>query len=240
VRKARRELAYTLSVDPYTDFKPLDEALDGVAGAMAAGDISVSAAFSAIPGGAGIAVSGTATANRLSTPVRDKSSAEIASMVERSLMAQGVEAATVRDFLKNPHYSPADQLAVADALKSLGAKDSGQYVLRAAQADSVDKAKFLRARLETMADNNAKLGKIVSFESFADYTMARNAKGQLVAVFPFDEIAWTELVSKSFERLTGEVVKLGESQKAILATPAAITPEAMTQLTKLGWQIQKL
>lgn len=240
VRKARRELAFTLGVDPYTDFRPLDEALDGVAGAMAAGDISVSAAFSAIPGGAGIAVSGTATANQLSAPVRDKSSAEIAAMVETSMLAQGVESATVRDFLKNPHYSPADQLAMADALKSIGATNSGHYVLRAAQADSVDKAKFLRARLETTAGNNAKLGKIVSFDSFADYTMARNAKGQLVAVFPFDEIAWTELVSKSFDRLTGEVVKLGETQKAILATPATITPEAMGQLTKLGWQIQKL
>jgi hypothetical protein len=240
VRKARRELAYSLGVDPYTDFRPLDEALDGVAGAMAAGDISVSAAFTAIPGGAGIAVSGTARANQLSTPVRDKSSAEIAALVEKSLAAQDVEPATIRGYLTNPHYSPADQLAMADALKSIGAKNSGQYVLRAAQADSVDKAKFLRARLETMADHNGKLGKIVSFESFADYTLARNAKGQLVAVFPFDEIAWTELVSKSFDRLTGEVVKLGETEKAMLATPATITPEAMSQLTKLGWQVQRL
>jgi hypothetical protein len=240
VRKARREIAYALGVDPYTDFKPLDEALDGVAGAMAAGDLSVSAAFSAIPGGAGLAVSGTATANRLSTPVRDKSSAEIADMVEKSLVGQGVEAGTARDFLKNMHYSPADQLAVADALKAIGARASGEYVMRAAQADSVDKAKFLRARLETMADNNVKLGKITTFVSFADYTLARNAKGQLVAVFPFDEIAWTELVSRSFDRLTGEVVKLGESQKAMLATPATVTPEALGQLTKLGWQVQKL
>jgi hypothetical protein len=240
VRKARREIAYALNVDPYTDFRPLDEALDGVAGAMAAGDISVSAAFSAIPGGAGLAVSGTATANRLSTPVRDKSSAEIAAMVEKSFLAQGVDMPTTREFLKNRYYSPADQLAVADALKAIGAKDSSEYVLRAAQADSVDKAKFLRARLETMADNNDKLGKIVQFVSFADYTMARNAKGQLVAVFPFDEIAWTALTSQSFERLTGEVVKMKETQKAMLATPAAVTPEAMTQLTKLGWQVQKL
>lgn len=240
VRKARRELAFTLDVDPYTDFKPLDEALDGVAGAMAAGDLSVSAAFSAIPGGAGIAVSGTATANRLSTPVRDKSSAEIAAMVEKSLLGQGVGAATIRDFLKNPHYSPADQLAMADALKAIGAQGSGEYIMRATTADSVDKAKFLRARLETTADHNAKLGKIVSFVSFADYTMARNAKGQLVAVFPFDEIVWTELVAKSFDRLTNEIVKLDEKQKAILATPATISAEALGQLNKLGFQVQKL
>lgn len=240
VRKARRELAVTLGVDPYTDFKPLDQGLDDVAGAMAAGDLSVTAAFSAIPGGAGFAVSGTATANRLSDPVRDKSSAEIAALVEKDLKAQGVDPATIEAFLKNPHYSPADQLAMTAALKTMKAQGGVHYIARAVQADSVDKAKFLRVRLETMAANDAKLGDLREFVAFADYTLVRNGKGQLVAVFPFDEIAWSPLVDKSFARLTGEIAKLGEKQKAVLATGALISPDATTQLTKLGWQIVKL
>jgi hypothetical protein len=240
VRKARRELAVSLGVDPYTDFKPLDKGLDDVAGAMAAGSLSVTAAFSAIPGGAGVAVSGTATAGQLSNPVRDKTSAELAALAEKDMLASGVDAATIRDFLKNPHYSPADQIALAAALKTLKAEGASQYVLRASQADSVDKAKFLRARLDTMAEHSAKLGGLASFVSFADYTVARNSRGQLVAVFPFDEIAWTPLVEKSFSRLTGEVVKRGESQKAMLATTGPVSAEAMKQLTKMGWQVVKL
>jgi hypothetical protein len=240
VRKARRELAVSLGVDPYTDFKPLDKGLDDVAGAMAAGSLSVTAAFSAIPGGAGVAVSGTATAGQLSNPIRDKSSAELAAMAEKSMLESGVDATTIRDFLKNPHYSPADQIAVAAALKTLKADGASQYVLRAAQADSVDKAKFLRARLDTMAEHSAKLGGLTGFVSFADYTVARNGRGQLVAVFPFDEIAWTPLVEKSFNRLTGEIVKRGETQKSLLATTGPVSAEAAKQLTKMGWQIVKL
>jgi hypothetical protein len=236
VQKARREIAFALGVDAYTDFKPLDGALSDVAGAMAAGDISVTAAFSAIPGGAGVAVSGTATADQISARVRDKTSAEIAMTVQTGLEGLGVEAGVIREFLENQFFTPADQLAIADALKTMKAKDSGLFVARAAQANSVDKAKFLRARAEVTAANSGKLGGLVAFVSFADYTLARNAKGQLVAVFPFDEIAWTGLVEKSFGRLTAEVGTLGEREKPLLAHTGPVTPEAAAELAKLGWQ----
>ena len=47
--QAARELAFELKVDPYTDFTPLRDGLADVARAMAAGDLSVTAAISAIP-----------------------------------------------------------------------------------------------------------------------------------------------------------------------------------------------
>src|SRR5262249_40901241 len=90
IKKAMRELAFELKVDPYTDFTPLRDGLEDVARVMAAGDISVSAAISAIPGGAGIAVSATSRASSLANPIRDKSSAEIAALVVAKLTALDV------------------------------------------------------------------------------------------------------------------------------------------------------
>ena len=57
VSSAKRQIAYKLGVDPYTDFKPLADALNDMARVTALGDLTVSGAFMAIPGGAGMAVS---------------------------------------------------------------------------------------------------------------------------------------------------------------------------------------
>ena len=66
VSSSKRQIAYKLGVDPYTDFKPLADALEDVAQVTALGDLTVSGAFMAIPGSAGMAVSYTRRAKRSS------------------------------------------------------------------------------------------------------------------------------------------------------------------------------
>ena len=112
IKKAMRELAFELKVDPYSDFTPLRDGLEDIARVMAAGDISVSAAVSAIPGGAGIAVSATSRASNLANPIRDKSSAEIAALVTAKLKTLDVSKPTIESFVENPNYSPGDQFAI--------------------------------------------------------------------------------------------------------------------------------
>jgi hypothetical protein len=239
IQKAKRELAFTLGVDPYSDFPPLAEGLTGVAQMMALGDISISAAYSAIPGGAGIAVSSTSTAATLSQPLRDKSSAEIAASVRKRLEGLGVSEDQIDAFFKNTNYSPADQLAIADALVALNAKDSSVFIERATRAENIDVAKFQRYRVELMARDNARLS-LTSFEAVSTFAMNRNKAGNFVAVFPFDEVLWTEITSRSFGELTEALTKQSGGAKPIFATTAHVSPTAEAQLKKLGWQIVRL
>jgi len=143
-------------------------------------------------------------------------------------------------FLKNTFYSPADQLAIADALVTLKAKDSAVFVARAATAENVDVAKFQRYRVELMAKESARLGTLTSFEAVSGFAINRDSKGNLVAVFPFDEIVWTEIAAHSFGDLTAAISKLGAGPKPIFATTAHISITAQAQLKKLGWQVVKL
>ncbi len=239
VQKAKRELAFSLGVDPYSDFPPLADGLNGVARMMALGDISISAAYSAIPGGAGIAVSSTSTAATLSKPLRDKDSAEIAASVRERLTSVGVSDDTVKAFLKNRSYSPADQLAIADALVTLNAKDSEVFIARATEAKTVDVAKFQRYRVELMAKESERLGKLVAFETVSGFAVNHDADGNFVAVFPFDEVVWTDAAARSFAELTGQVKGHGKG-KPVFATTAHLTKTAEGQLKSLGWKVVKL
>jgi len=239
IQKAKRELAFSLGVDPYSDFPPLAEGLEGIAKMMAFGNISISAAYSAIPGGAGIAVSATSNAATLSAPLRDKSSAEIAAVVRKQLEGLRVTDDQIKAFFKNTLYSPADQLAIADALTVLNLSDTGVFIERANRADNVDVAKFQRYRVELMARERARLA-LTSFEQISSFAMNRDKTGNVVAVFPFDEVLWTDFTSRSFAELTEALAKQSAGAKPIFATTAQVSATAEAQLKKLGWQVVKL
>lgn len=240
VKKAMRELAFKLKVDPYTDFTPLHDGLVDMARVMAAGDLSVSAAVSAIPGGAGIAVSATSRASTLANPIRDKSSAEIADMVTQSLKAQGIEPQVIKSFVRNEAYSPGDLYAISESLQKLGAENASAYVLLAAKAETVDVAKFHRYRAELLVKHSAKLGNLKSFEVVSDFALNRDANGNLVAAFPFDGLRWTATVSRSLAALSDEVAKHVEAKPPVLATTGTISTLAEDQLTKRGWKLVSL
>ena len=235
-----RELAFELKVDPYTDFTPLRDGLEDIARVMAAGDISVSAATSVIPGGAGIAVSASSRASGLANPIRDKSSAEIDAIVMSKLKTLDVDDPTIESFLKNTSYSPGDQFAIAESLETLKAGNSTAYILRAAQADSADVAKFHRYRAELMAKQSARLGTLKEFYVVTEFALNRNADGGLVAVFPFDGLAWTETVAKSLTALSQEIATRGETKAPVFATTGKLSPVAEAELKKRGWKIMTL
>ena len=240
VKKAMRDLAFELKVDPYTDFTPLRDGLQDVARVMAAGDISVSAAISAIPGGAGVAVSATSRASGLANPIRDKSSAEIAELVTQKLKKLEVEEATIESFVENKAYSPGDTYLIADALETLNAANTQSFVLRAAKADSADLAKFHRYRAELLAKNNAKLGTLKEFYVVNEFALNRDAKGALVAAFPFDGLSWTETAARSMSAISQELATRGETKAPVFATTGKVSATAQAELKKRGWKIVSL
>ncbi len=237
VSKAMRELAFELKVDPYTDFTPLRDGLADVARAMAAGDLSVTAAISAIPGGAGIAVSASSTASTLAEPIRDKSSAEIAALVEAKLKPLDIDEDVIEAFVKNKAFSPADTYAIAEALEALKARNAEAFVRRAANADSADLAKFHRYRAELLAKHSAQVGQLKEFYVVHEFALNRNTDGALVAVFPFDELAWTEPAAKSLDRISLELATRGETRQPILATTGNVSAKALAELKKRGWRV---
>jgi len=237
---AERELAFRLGVDPYTDFTPLRKGLDDVARAMTAGGLTVTAAIAVIPGGAGVAVSATSASADFAHSMASKTAADIAALVRAKLKALGVDAATIDAFVDNRSYSPADLFAIADALETLHAANSAAFVAAAAAAESADVAKFNRYRAELLAADSAQLGNLNAFLTAGDVAVTMNAKGHIVAAFPFDLVAWTGTVSASLARLTADVTAQNPHVQRFFATTGPVSARAAAELKKLGWTVVKL
>jgi hypothetical protein len=242
VDDARRQLAVDLGVDPYTNFPPLVQKLTEIANAIAAGGLSVKAALAVIPGGpVMIAVSSVSTAQSVSETLRDKTSAQIGQEVKSTLLRIGVSPDATALLLANRAFTPADLLTTSRALARLGAGNAEAFVNRAADTNSRSVALFERRRAELLSARSEEVGGIVDFINVAGFALNRNRAGHVIALFPCDEIAWTEITANAMKAMTNDLPREGGiARRPVLATSGSVTPIATRELQKLGWQVQYL
>jgi hypothetical protein len=240
ITKVERDLALKLRVDPYSDFAPLRSGLEDVARVTTAGSLPVTAGIAMISGGAGLAVSSASTASQVSAVVYSHTSRELFEIITKMLRSLNVSAAITKKFVDNTFYSPADEYAIVEALKALGAANSTAFIENAATAASFDVAKFNRYRAELLARESARLGTLQSYVLVSGYVLNRDASGRLVAAFPFDTLSWTDAMSQDFTRVSAEVAAQHETRPPLFASAGAFSPSAQSELKKLGWETQKL
>jgi hypothetical protein len=238
VSSQRRKLAALLQIDPYTDFTPLAHWLDQFGRLAAAGGLAVGIGVAFIPGAAGLAVSTSSTVNGLGNLVRDKTSAQLLDINRARLGKLGIPPDTIRKFLANQYYTPADQTVIASALVQLkDAKDLGTYLAWLADVKRRDLAVHLRARSELLADYQLRTRAIMRFVNVRSIPLTEQQDGSTLFLAPLDLVAWTEAVSVAFDAVTADIRNSGNRGDLILEITGTATPMARRELAKLGWII---
>jgi hypothetical protein len=236
ISDAQRQLAVELGVDPYTDFKPLAQQLRQMASAMAGGQLTVKAGLAAVTGGIGIGISAASNVEGAKDTLRDKTAAQVIAEVRVILNSLGVPEEMANRLLENPYYTPADLIIMSRALARLKAQNTIVYVNRASDAASRDVAYFQRRRAELLAARSAELGGLVAFVTVVKHAVNVTRDGRPVAVFPFDDLAWTEVPARTFRAATAEMRHRTPSG-AVFATTGQVTPRAAAEIKNLGWKI---
>lgn len=237
VDSARRALAVQLDVDPYTDFPPLAAKLGEIASATAVGGLTMKGLLMIIPGGAGVAVSSASTADTIRGTLSEKTSTQVIEIVLARLGRAGVPSSIAGQLVQNRAYTPADLLVMAEALGALKAGKSGLFVARAAQAASREEAVFQRRRAQLLAQNATALG-IGAFVDVGGFPLNRLKDGRLLALFPFDEVSWTDRVAQAFGRLAAAAA--GETAPPLIILTGQATPLAQKEIAAKGWTIDRL
>lgn len=235
VAAAQRQIAVQLGVDPYTDFPPLAQALNDIATASAMGGLSIKALTMAIPGGIGVAVGSSSAVENITTALAEKTSAEIVETVKARLAALRVPPDVADRLVQNRVYSPADLLVMAEMLAALNAEGTVIFVSRAADAATRDEAVFQRVRARLLAEQGAALG-IRAFVDVGGFPLNRLADGRILALFPFDEVAWTGSVGTTFEQAARAMPP--DSGMPLLVVTGHLTDLARINIGKAGWTVQ--
>jgi hypothetical protein len=238
VSSAKRKIANKLGVDPYSDFKPLADALDDMARVTALGDLTVSGAFMAIPGGAGMVMSYSKTGQQVEQMVLEKTPSELRDANKAKLTAMGVPGPAIAAFLDNAFYTPMDQTSiVASLVKMNGVANRGVFVTRASQAPNRNLAVFIRHRAELLAAHHSRVEPFADFFEVRGLPLNRTRSGKVVAIVAFDQLAWTKQASDLVAVIDQDIKqrKLGNSIE--LRTTGTVTPEAKEGLREWGWKV---
>ena len=117
--KTKREYAYQLGIDAYTDNEKLQDRLDEISWAGYAGGMTWAAAMAAVPGGAGLAITISGTHHLLNEVFRTTPPVDLRRMNGEKLKAMDVHPEVADAFLNNSVYSPRYQTLLVHALEEM-------------------------------------------------------------------------------------------------------------------------
>jgi hypothetical protein len=76
------------------------------------------------------------------------------------------------------------------------------------------------------------------FVDVAGFPLNRLKDGRLLALFPLDEVAWTEGVAGAFSRMAEAAS--GEASSPVLAVTGTLTTLADAEVARAGWSSQRV
>lgn len=234
----KRQIAAQLGVDPYTDFRPLSDKLDRLAGAAAVGNLAASGVLILAPGAAAIVAGDAATANTLTGMAKDYSSAQLMDLNRARLAKLGVDRATADRLLTNMNYTPIDVTAMTNALSVIGpVANLNAMIARAATADNRDLAYFIRRRVELTAAYERRDNPIVSFLRSDDimFPACLTRAGGIVGGYPIDRLSWTPQIAAAFDAMKSQAD--GDAAVKSLVITGTATPMAKKALAARGWKV---
>jgi hypothetical protein len=123
----------------------------------------------------------------------------------------------------------------------LNVANTQAFIDRAAEANSRGVGFFERRRAELLAERGRELGGIADFINVGGFALNRTRAGNVVALFPCDDIAWTAITERAVTAMSRDLPHDGAvARKLILATNGGVTRMATYEFQKLGWQVVHL
>lgn len=203
---AKRRIAVSMGVDPYSTNPVLQKQLDEIAWASWAGGFVFSAGTMPIGGGLGVALTATSVSDSFDKVVNEKPPADLRQMNRANLRDMGVGEADMEAFLSNPAFSPSRQTAFVLNLKSLdGVANRAAFVRSAANGcDNESDALFCVLTSALMSKVHAGDKPIARIAMIGDFPACIAKDGTVVLALQWDYAAWTPAAAM----VTNEIEKL--------------------------------
>jgi hypothetical protein len=232
--KTKRDLALKMGVDPYCNNEVFQKELNKVAWPAFLGKLSVDAAFSAVTGGVGTALSAANWTATLQDSLRDKSAADLRAMNSNLLTDNmGIANGAANAFLNNSAISPTTQSIIVAALGQLGnIPGQGEFIVQAANSQSEHDALAFQQSVQIMAklNNASPVARIMQFEGL---TLCQTNDGTVVVPIQWDYLAWTPGVAQFVTALKAQKFSTKPTAYTVMISGVA-SPAATQAFAGLG------
>jgi hypothetical protein len=238
--KTKREYAHQLGVDAYTDNEKVQDRLNEISWAGYAGGITWAAAMSAVPGGAGLAISVSGAHHLLNEVFRTTPPVDLRRMNGEKLRAMDVHPEVADAFLNNAQYSPRYQTLLVHALEEMkGVGNRATFVRLAAATAEKDIAFFRERQAEMYAGYHKAIAPVETFIALGEFAAVRTTKNEVVFNVPLDHLVWTEPIAKLLIAADARVTQLTRPANKQLWITGTMSARAKKEIESRGWQVQE-
>jgi hypothetical protein len=236
--KTKREYAFQLGL--YTDNQQVQDRLNEIAWAGYAGGLTWAAAMSAVPGGAGLAITISGTHKLLNEVFRTTPPPELRRMNGEKLKSMDVHPEVADAFLNNSVYSPYYQTLLVNALEQMnGVGNRATFVRLAASSVNADLAFFRERQAEMYAGYHKVVAPIETFIALGEFAAVRTTKNEVVFNVPLDHLVWTQDMAQLLTAADGRVTQLTRPVNKQLWVAGTVSSRAKKEIESRGWQVHE-
>ncbi len=235
--KAKGEIATKYGVNMYSRNKVLQEELDRLARADYLGGLGIGLATSVVSGAGGLFLTTSGTARLLNETINATPASELWLQNKNKLLAMKMNEDTVKLFLNNPAFSPAQMTVLVTALESMkGIVNRDLFITIALQASDSDMANVITATAVMTARYHKNISPLVKLASLGRLARSEKKDGTVVVVLPTDYIIWSKKVADIANFLTAQ--KSGDTGGQFeIWTLGDLSPLANDKLKGMGWKV---
>jgi len=236
---AKRKVAVSLGVDPYTTNSVLRKELDGIAWATFAGGATFSVATLPVGGAAGVGLTMTGVSSSMNQLLVEKSPEDLKAYNRQSLIAMGASGSEADRLLGNPAYTPTQQTAFVLNMKLLdGVANRKAFIRLAGMNSSADADAIFCVQTAAMLGKLHQEIPLARIETIGDFPIAVAKDGTTVVALPWDYAAWTSGAadfSQAAQKFAGQAPR---NKKVVVALSGQTSERLRHELETRGIQLQ--
>ena len=236
---AKRKVAVSLGVDPYTTNSVLRKELDGIAWATFAGGATFSVVTLPVGGAAGVGLTMTGVSSSMNQLLVEKSPEDLKAYNRQSLIAMGASASEADRLLGNPAYTPTQQTAFVLNMKSLdGVANRKAFIRLAGMNSSADADAIFCVQTAAMLGKLHQEIPLARIETIGDFPIAVAKDGTTVVALQWDYAAWTSGAadfSQAAQKFAGQAPR---NKKVVVALSGQTSERLRHELETRGIQLQ--
>jgi len=231
----KRELAKQLQVDVYSANPVLQEELNRVGWASAAGNLAPSVALIPATGPVALTVSGLAWTDNFNDVINETPPTQLQIDNRKSLESMGIDPDLIERYLNDKLLSPRNETAIVHAMASMKAARGREALLELAiQTASPVDAVFFQQIAETFAGFNETVSQILEIRLYNGIALGYAENGTVVVALPLDYGRWTTAAAPVIEDLAANYPKLEGAKKLEFWITGRLSPLAQRKLNELG------
>jgi hypothetical protein len=233
---AKRKVAISLGVDPYSTNAVLQRELDQIAWASFAGGATFTLATLPVSGAAGTALTVTEASGDFDDILKEKSPTDLRIMNRKTLLDLGATEKEAAKFLDNNAFSPSAQTAFVLNLRSMKSVANRRAFVRLAgeTSSSETDAIFCVQTAALMSKLNKEEIPLSRIELLGDFPICVAKDGTTVVALQWDYAAWTAGAAHVSDEVEKFAAKPPKNKKVIVALSGQVSPRLRQELEARG------